>query len=220
MNTLGACNYYDWSAKMYGPTEEHLSTFAYILMGFHLRFTKENRKSNILDVGCGTGLMLKIAHKMGFKNIHGIDGSQGMLNCAVESTNGFIPINNFHYHNFCSGKWDGEGNKFSHIISHSVIPFIPDLNMLFENFLDLLGKDGLVSFNFLERDGWDGNLLEDEYGKYSADEYYEKNYKFYLRKESEVVSKLTRNFIILESCKFTYSKGGEIQNNIIVAQKK
>lgn len=39
-----------------------------------------SRKSKILDVGCGYGRTLNELHKWGFKNLFGVDFSQGMIN--------------------------------------------------------------------------------------------------------------------------------------------
>ncbi|KAG2459259.1 MET27 protein, partial [Polypterus senegalus] len=36
----------------------------------------------VLDVACGTGLVVSWLNKMGFRNFHGIDGSEGMLEMA------------------------------------------------------------------------------------------------------------------------------------------
>ena len=36
----------------------------------------------ILDFGCGSGIASKPLHDIGFTNIHGIDGSEGLLKIA------------------------------------------------------------------------------------------------------------------------------------------
>ena len=46
-----------------------------------LRYLK-NKKSKILDAGCGTGLVGQILHKKNYKNLVGVDFSQEMIDRA------------------------------------------------------------------------------------------------------------------------------------------
>lgn len=41
-----------------------------------------NLDAEILDAGCGTGNMAEILHKVGYRNLHGLDPSHGMLEVA------------------------------------------------------------------------------------------------------------------------------------------
>ena len=43
-----------------------------------------NNEFEVLDAGCGTGLVGEILHKKGIKNIVGVDFSQQMLNLALK----------------------------------------------------------------------------------------------------------------------------------------
>ncbi|XP_038676195.1 methyltransferase-like protein 27 isoform X2 [Scyliorhinus canicula] len=45
-------------------------------------FPKERDNALVLDVACGTGGVAEQLKKLGFKNFHGIDGSEGMLKVA------------------------------------------------------------------------------------------------------------------------------------------
>ena len=51
-----------------------------------------NTEANIIDIACGTGLTGAALSEKGFKNIDGIEGSQGMLKMALEK--------NIHNHIF------------------------------------------------------------------------------------------------------------------------
>lgn len=47
---------------------------------------RNNNNLNLLDVGCGTGHLLKYMNQYNFKNINGIDPSESMINKSLENT--------------------------------------------------------------------------------------------------------------------------------------
>lgn len=47
---------------------------------------RNNNNLNLLDVGCGTGHLLKYMNQYNFKNINGIDPSESMINKSLEKT--------------------------------------------------------------------------------------------------------------------------------------
>ena len=44
----------------------------------------KNKKAKILDAGCGTGLVGEILSEKNYKNVEGVDFSQGMLDVAIQ----------------------------------------------------------------------------------------------------------------------------------------
>jgi SAM-dependent methyltransferase len=62
------------------------------LMRDIIQFSKINKNSKILDVGCGTGKSILPLIEKGYKNIVGIDISDSMLNVARK----LMPNNQFH----------------------------------------------------------------------------------------------------------------------------
>ncbi|XP_067863894.1 methyltransferase-like protein 27 isoform X1 [Heptranchias perlo] len=76
--------FYDSWAKNY---EQHMSVMDYQAPRFGVEtvdsvYLEHRDSALVLDVPCGTGLVAEGLQKLGFKNIHGIDGSEEMLKLA------------------------------------------------------------------------------------------------------------------------------------------
>jgi SAM-dependent methyltransferase len=65
-----------------------------------LKLGKVDKDSDIIDVGCGTGRLLSLLNKNGYKNLYGIEKSKTMFEVAVEKTkdmNGVANIVNMDF---------------------------------------------------------------------------------------------------------------------------
>ncbi|XP_072335939.1 methyltransferase-like protein 27 isoform X2 [Scyliorhinus torazame] len=77
-------NFYDSWADDY---EQHISVMGYQAPRFGVEtvdsvYLGDRENALVLDVPCGTGLVADGLQKLGFKNFHGIDGSERMLKIA------------------------------------------------------------------------------------------------------------------------------------------
>ncbi|XP_038676716.1 methyltransferase-like protein 27 isoform X1 [Scyliorhinus canicula] len=77
-------NFYDSWAQDY---EQHMSVMDYQAPRFGVEtvdsvYLGDRENALVLDVPCGTGLVADGLQKLGFKNFHGIDGSERMLKIA------------------------------------------------------------------------------------------------------------------------------------------
>jgi 2-polyprenyl-3-methyl-5-hydroxy-6-metoxy-1,4-benzoquinol methylase len=75
-------NTIDWSDNAVILTKSPLTKFYRDLMVKKLKFFKiiKNKDSSILEVGCGFGYFLNYLHDKGYKNLHGIDPDEQLLN--------------------------------------------------------------------------------------------------------------------------------------------
>lgn len=76
--------YKDWAKDYDNDNDTLLGTVSQPLAVEILSDYMKKRNSNIIDVGCGTGLVGKALNKEGFSNFDGIDISQEMLNIAKD----------------------------------------------------------------------------------------------------------------------------------------
>lgn len=218
MNKSSACKYFNESAYSYGATEEFLISSGLQLLSNHLEYTDPGKKNNLLDIACGTGLMLKLFHMAEFTDLYGVDGSIEMLDYCKFDVRNFTPPENLYLHDFENGAFRIEERKFNHVTIHSAINYLPDLDILFKNIDDLLEHEGVLSFNFQTREK--DELLEDEFGKYVAFSYYENGYKFYTRESKEIISLLEKHLKIVTEDEYWYgNEDNKIRGNIIIAKK-
>ncbi len=88
-------------------------------------------KDAILDFGCATGYTLQKLHNAGFRNLHGVDASQDMLNkCSVPA----------EY--YCST--DIPKVQYKTIIANWVLHFNLNKEQLIENIYNQLDDNGFV----------------------------------------------------------------------------
>ncbi|XP_039612895.1 methyltransferase-like protein 27 [Polypterus senegalus] len=80
----GKVKFYDSWADNYEQDVETLEYRAPYLAAETLSSAFQGNRdlAVVLDVACGTGLVVSWLNKMGFRNFHGIDGSEGMLEMA------------------------------------------------------------------------------------------------------------------------------------------
>jgi predicted TPR repeat methyltransferase len=113
-------------------------------------YIDKNSNFNILDLGCGTGLMGQELHRYA-NNLVGIDISSQMLKKAVEK--GIyteLYANNIEqYRNSANSV-----RMFDLITAADVFVYIGDLHNIFDNVKQLIKKDGLFTFSieYLEND--------------------------------------------------------------------
>jgi len=87
MNKMNIENIYDKKSISYDKFRNSKSGFneiKNILDNFLIN--RNNNNLNLLDVGCGTGHLLKYMNQYNFKNINGIDPSESMINKSLEKT--------------------------------------------------------------------------------------------------------------------------------------
>tara|TARA_B100000963_G_scaffold356576_1_gene376936 strand:- start:4120 stop:4764 length:645 start_codon:yes stop_codon:yes gene_type:complete len=55
-------------------------TISYCKLKKILKFAKENHHNTFIDIGCGLGRALIVAHEIGFKHLYGVDISESFIN--------------------------------------------------------------------------------------------------------------------------------------------
>lgn len=78
------------------------------------------RRARILDVGCGTGLLLAELQRRGFRNLIGVDLSPRMIEKARQNFNGPLQIADIYQLPF-------ENESFDAVIVSSVLHHLPDV---------------------------------------------------------------------------------------------
>jgi 2-polyprenyl-3-methyl-5-hydroxy-6-metoxy-1,4-benzoquinol methylase len=110
-----------------------------------------NNKGNILDIGCGPGLMSEEAAKIN-KSVTAFDGSEAMIalckkNQKLTNINyeiGFIPN---HLENFKSKEFDG-------VISSSVLEYIPEIEGTLKLINKVSAKDSIFILSLPNGSSW------------------------------------------------------------------
>ena len=101
----------------------------------------------ILDAACGTGNLLQFLMTEGYKNVWGLDSSQGMINRAEEiSTNNKLTCTKWENMNLLKHFW----NKFDLIFILSIsLPHAEESNLplIFDNILKCLKPGGMLIFD-------------------------------------------------------------------------
>tara|TARA_B100001093_G_scaffold428841_1_gene423810 strand:+ start:544 stop:1530 length:987 start_codon:yes stop_codon:yes gene_type:complete len=110
--------------------------------------TKPDKKnSNILDIGCGTGNLVKKFVKKGYK-IKGVDKSKAMIEKASEKH----PECNFMEANALDSL-SHPPNSFTHILcTYFTIYYIEDKMTFFKNCYDWLKQRGTLTLHLVNRD--------------------------------------------------------------------
>lgn len=117
-----------------------------------LRFLKDtfleydvSKEAKILDVGCGTGFILRSLARAGFKRLYGIDISEQMIKIACVTNSSFnVKLYNENFLDF------SPRNKFDVVLSTTdVLNHISrkDLLRYFRNVKRILKSDGLFIFD-------------------------------------------------------------------------
>ena len=115
-----------------------------------VRVTKINKKSEILDIGCGNGHHVGALNNIGM-NAVGIDLSKSMVNYSK---------NKYPKSYFKSGdimtSFDGHKNIYSHILCmYFTIYYIKDKNAFFKKCYKLLKSGGFLVVHLVNRDTFD-----------------------------------------------------------------
>ena len=109
---------------------------------------------SVLDLGCGTGLMLeKLSNYFSFNRTVGVDISQNMLNFA-ESKNLYDELLQAEICKYLEINED----KFDLIIAADVLPYMGDLNNIFSGIKKSLNNNGFFVFSVENN-----TLLDDDY---------------------------------------------------------
>ncbi len=116
-----------------------------------LESMKLTRNDAVLDVGCGTGELLRlIAEKNKYKRLVGIDVSEKMIRIAKKKLEGFknVEILYGHAHNI-----EFKDNEFSKIVSTNVIHHMASVNLFLEEMHRVLKKGGTLLLTDFCTDG-------------------------------------------------------------------
>lgn len=76
--------YKDWATDYDGDTVEKFGYVAHEVSARALQKFMPDTNGNILDAGCGTGLVADVLHQMGYTTMDALDYSQEMLDIAQE----------------------------------------------------------------------------------------------------------------------------------------
>lgn len=99
---------------------------------------KQHEDKNILDVACGTGVMIDYYKERGYTDITGIDISDKMIEIAREK----YPDVNF----ICSDvEKESFDRKFDYIVVYNAFPHFPSGVDLIEKLTGLLKEDGVLT---------------------------------------------------------------------------
>ena len=101
-----------------GQYDEDLTAFGYknpaVAAGLIGRYVKP--EAEILDAGCGTGMLGQVLSWLGYGNLHGIDLSQGML-AQAEAKGAYCDL----WKMALGGKLDFPTDRFDAVISFGVL---------------------------------------------------------------------------------------------------
>ena len=98
------------------------------------------RKINILDIGCGGGLLCEPLRRLGAK-VTGIDASKNNIEIAkFHAKEMNLDINYIH----CSPENLTQKNKFDVVLNMEVVEHVEDLNFFIKKSSNLLKKNGLM----------------------------------------------------------------------------
>jgi len=110
--------------------------------------SKPLNKLNILDIGCGGGLLSEPMSRLG-ANVTGIDIVEKNINIAnAHSVESDL---NIKYRCITAEELSNENKKFDAILNMEVIEHVSDLNLFIESCEKLLKKDGILFFATLNR---------------------------------------------------------------------
>lgn len=100
-----------------------------------------NKKNKIMDVGCGTGLFLKLAEKNGWKECIGIDANSSYIDSYIEDGKPGLKYINSTFESLDLNK---VGKDYDCISLWNVLEHLYDLHAMIESFTKILKKDGLI----------------------------------------------------------------------------
>lgn len=119
-NKQSTIKYYDTHAETYDNDGDYPADK--IRLELVTDILKQVPKGKLLDAGCGTGQLLKMAHGLGFKCI-GCDFSEGMLKKAKQTLTGtYVPIIQTSLDNLSMFK----NGVFDSVFCLGVFPYIPE----------------------------------------------------------------------------------------------
>ena len=112
------------------------------------KFLTVDRSINILDVGCGTGLILKQLHKKGFKNLAGIDINNEAIKEALKNDEKI----NFYCMSVEELAWNykEQSKKFDEmafpdvIICNQILEHVREIDSFMSSVQELLSFNGLL----------------------------------------------------------------------------
>ena len=113
-----------------------------------------NNEFEVLDAGCGTGLVGEILHKKGIKNIVGVDFSQQMLDLAFEKN----VYQSLHLMDLTK-KLDFEDDTFDAIVCAGTFTCGHVGPEAFEEMVRITKSDGYISFTVRKQE-WEASPYE------------------------------------------------------------
>lgn len=122
--------------------EKHKNWFEnpnFELFDFILRVQEENKSTNILDIGCGRGDLLRYLDEKTTLNLTGIDYARNIKSGNINFIQGDLYKHKFN-------------NKFDLIVSLAVIEHVNDLNSFMRKISDLLDAKGVMIIMTVNQD--------------------------------------------------------------------
>ena len=112
-----------------------------IIEHFKLKLSSQPlKKINILDIGCGGGLLSEPLQRLG-ASVTGIDASKNNIEVAkLHAKEMSLNINYIH----CSPENFKTEKKFSVVLAMEVVEHVADVDLFIENCSKLLEKDGIM----------------------------------------------------------------------------
>lgn len=142
------------SKEIFGESEENDQYISFLdairIQNFNILLNRidefyHGKKLKILDVGCATGLFLKVAQSRG----HQVVGLEPNPKMAKSSQKKGLNVINGYFPNDISDQ-----NKFDIIIFNDVFEHIPDLSIILSGVNDRLDKNGMLIINLPNSNGF------------------------------------------------------------------
>lgn len=121
-------------------------------LDYLLPYLPENKNAPILDAGCGVGLVLNYLYRKGYKNLWGVDISEGQIATARQRLPKEVLLTRADLFD-----WLSTANKFSAIVCFDVIEHLPKSRLA--EFSRILADSLYDNGNAIVRTGNAHNIL-------------------------------------------------------------
>lgn len=188
----------EWNTDLYDSKHNFVAEYGKGL----LEFVPRNDNQNILDLGCGTGVLTAKLADLGEKVI-GVDSSENMIRKAYRQ----YPDIEFKV---CDALALPFSDEFDVVFSNAVFHWINDHNALLCNIHKVLKKNGLLVCEF----GANGNIatIENAFAQVCGELGYEYNPKFNFPTSENFADLLQKNGFIIDKV-YDYDRPTPLKDN-------